>query len=96
MKDVEVLLRGLAMLIDADNYAPSMVKFLNQFSRRARGYDERRNKYLYELLKSFFDACEDLPRDAFLNKKNKRFNVALYEAAFAPRAGRLTRKKRRQ
>src|SRR5216684_4576176 len=36
MKDVEILLRGFAMLIDGDNYAPSMVKFLNQFSRKCR------------------------------------------------------------
>jgi uncharacterized protein with ParB-like and HNH nuclease domain len=83
VKDVEILLRGLAMLIDGDNYAPSMVKFLNQFSRKSRGNNDKTNKYLSDLLASFFDACEKLPPDAFLNKKNKRFNIALYEAAFA-------------
>jgi uncharacterized protein with ParB-like and HNH nuclease domain len=83
MKDVEILLRGLAMLIDGDNYAPSMVKFLNQFSRQCRGFGKKKNEYLYALLESFFEACAKLSRDAFLNKKNKRFNVALYEAAFA-------------
>jgi len=36
MKDVEILLRGFAMLIDAENYSPSMVRFLNQFSRKCR------------------------------------------------------------
>jgi hypothetical protein len=83
MKDVEVLLRGLAMLMDGDNYAPSMVKFLNQFSRQSRGFARKKNEYLYSLLESFFDACAAVPRDAFLNKRNKRFNVALFEAAFA-------------
>src|SRR5882762_876970 len=83
MKDVEILLRGLAMLIDGDNYAPSMVSFLNKFSRKSRMYGEKKNKYLYDLLVSFFDACATLPEDAFLNKRSKRFNVALYEAAFA-------------
>ena len=83
MKDVEVLLCGLAMLIDGENYAPSMVKFLNQFSRQSCGFGKKKNGYLYELLESFFEACKNLPRDAFLNKKNKRFNVALYEATFA-------------
>ena len=83
MKDVEVLLRGFAMLIDGENYAPSMVKFLNQFSRKCRGQTPEKTKYLANLFDSFLAACADLPEDAFLNKKNRRFNVALYEAAFA-------------
>lgn len=83
MKDVEILLRGFAMLIDINNYAPSMVRFLNQFSRKCRSHTEGKNDYLSTLFKSFLDACSELPEDAFLNKKNRRFNVALYEAAFA-------------
>jgi hypothetical protein len=81
MKDVEALLRGFAMLIDGNNYAPSMVKFLNQFSRRSKSNTDEQNEYLAELLDDFFDSCEDLPDDAF--RKNGRFNVALYESAFA-------------
>ncbi len=60
-----------------------MVKFLNQFSRKCRGHDAQQNEYLSKLLQSFLLACADLPANAFLNKKNNRFNVALYEAAFA-------------
>ena len=33
MKDVEIMLRGFAMLIDGDKYKPSMMKFLNGFAR---------------------------------------------------------------
>jgi hypothetical protein len=83
MKDVEILLRGFAMLVDGDNYAPSMVKFLNQFSRKCRSQTPEKNQYLSNLFDSFLTACADLSDDAFLNKKNRRFNVALYEAAFA-------------
>lgn len=83
MKDVEILLRGFAMLIDIENYAPSMVRFLNQFSRKCKNHSEEQNAYLSTLFHSFLKACEDLPENAFLNKKNRRFNVALYEAAFA-------------
>jgi uncharacterized protein with ParB-like and HNH nuclease domain len=83
MKDVEILLRGFAMLIDGDNYAPSMVKFLNQFSRKCRGQTPEKIGYLSNLLDSFLAASANLAEDAFLNKKNHRFNVALYEAAFA-------------
>jgi len=83
MKDVEILLRGFAMLIDGNEYAPSMVKFLNQFSRKCRNQSDEQNEYLSALHRSFVDAASHLSPDAFLNKKNKRFNVALYEAAFA-------------
>jgi len=83
MKDIEILLRGFSMLMDVENYAPSMVKFLNAFSRKCRNQDPKNNEFLDALFKSFLEACSELPEDAFLNKKSKRFNVALYEAAFA-------------
>lgn len=82
MKDVEVLLRALAMLIDGQNYAPSMVRFLNQFSKKSRQNSVQKNEYLSRLVISFFENSAALPNDAFLNKKNGRFNVALFEATF--------------
>jgi uncharacterized protein with ParB-like and HNH nuclease domain len=83
MKDVEIILRGFAMLIDVENYAPSMVRFLNQFSRKCRAHSPEQNTYLSQLFESFLGACSDLGNDALLNKKNRRFNVALYETTFA-------------
>jgi uncharacterized protein with ParB-like and HNH nuclease domain len=83
MKDIEILLRGFAMLIDGADYAPSMVRFLNQFSRKCRSQSPEKNKYLSDLFQSFLDASAKLPDDAFLNKRNRRFNVALFEATFA-------------
>jgi uncharacterized protein with ParB-like and HNH nuclease domain len=83
MKDIEIMLRGFAMLIDSENYAPSMVKFLNQFSRKCRAHDDVQNEYLRRLFLSFLHACAALPNDAFLNKRNRRFNIALYESVFA-------------
>lgn len=94
MKDIEILLRGFALLIDLDNYAPSMVKFLNQFSRKCRTSKPGDNEYLMSLLNGFFAACGGLPDDAFLNKKNKRFNVALYEAVFAGACAAAFRERR--
>ena len=82
LKDVEVLLRIFAMLIDADNYSPSMVKFLNQFSRKCQTHDQQQNQYLELLFDSFLDAAMDLPNDAFLSKNTTRFNIALIEAVF--------------
>jgi uncharacterized protein with ParB-like and HNH nuclease domain len=82
MKDVEILLRGFAMLVDGDNYRPSMIRFLNQFSRKRKSAAEADNRYLEALFESFLSACDRLPDDAFINKGNRRFNIALYEAAF--------------
>ena len=36
MKDVEILLRGFAMMMDGNAYTPSMKRFLNIFSKRSR------------------------------------------------------------
>ena len=81
MKDIEVLLRGFAMLVDGDEYRPSMVKFLNQFSKKCEVNDVEHNQYLKGLFLSFLRATSDLPGRIFINKNN-RFNIALYEATF--------------
>lgn len=83
MKDIEILLRGFALLVEGRKYAPSMVKFLNQFSEKCKRVNSERIDYLRNLFGSFLDACSSLSGDAFINKKNRRFNVALYEATFA-------------
>lgn len=82
VKDIEIILRGYAMLMDFSNYVPSMVKFLNQFSKKCKNNTIEQNAYLQNLFLSFLAACDELPDDAFINKSNNRFNIALYEAVF--------------
>lgn len=82
MKDIEVLLRGFAMLIDGSDYRPSMIKFLNRFSKKCEDNDPQDNEYLQSLFCSFMDATADLADGTFINRKNNRFNIALYEAVF--------------
>lgn len=82
MKDIEILLRGFAMLISGDEYKPSMVRFLNQFSRMCETHEASQNDYLESLFRSFLDASAGLPDVAFINQKNNRFNIALFEAVF--------------
>ena len=94
LKDVEVLLRIFAMLIDAQNYSPSMVKFLNQFSHKCQTQDVEQNSYIQDLLNSFLDAASDLPKDAFLNKITNRFNIALIEAVFTAACSKAFEEKR--
>ena len=83
MKDIEVLLRGFAMLADGGKYSPSMVKFLNHYSKKCQENDAETNKYLEGLFDSFLKATTRLADDTFINKGNNRFNIALYEAVFA-------------
>ena len=82
MKDIEVLLRMFAMLVDSDRYAPSLVKFLNRFSKESQDNPGELNAYLEELFISFLVAAESLQDNTFINKGNNRFNIALMEAVF--------------
>ena len=86
MKDVEILLRGFAMLIDGQKYNPSMVKFLNGFSERAKTFDSEMVDYLRNLLESFLASCSDLPPDAFLSTAN-RFSPVTFESVFVAVCG---------
>ena len=81
MRDVEILLRGFAMLTNEASYRPSMVKFLNAFSQEAKSFDEDRLHKLKSLLDSFLTSCEDLPSDAF-HSINGRFSPMIFESVF--------------
>jgi uncharacterized protein with ParB-like and HNH nuclease domain len=89
MKDIEILLRGFAMLIDGKEYAPSMVRFLNRFSKKCENHEDKQNEYLQSLFLSFLTACDNLPENTFINQKNKRFNIALFEATFTAASTKL-------
>ena len=80
MKDVEILLRGFAMLIKGDSYSPSMERFLNAFSETARLFDDGTVSSLSDLLQSFLDSCDNLPDDAF--QVGGRFSAMIFESVF--------------
>ena len=72
-----------------------MLRFLNRFSKKCRTHDSQQNEYLKALFLSFLDACSELPSDAFQNPHDNRFNITLYEAAFAVACGRAFTERRR-
>ncbi len=94
MKDIEILLRGFAMLINGDEYAPSMVRFLNRFSKQSQSNSADQNQYLEMLFSSFLDATANLNENAFINVRNSRFNIALFEAVFAASLEQAFRERR--
>jgi hypothetical protein len=81
MKDVEILLRGFAMLLEGENYNPSMTKFLNQFSKAAKGFSEEKSAYLASLFESFVAQCKGLPKQALFSKSGK-FSLPVFESVF--------------
>ena len=54
MKDIEILLRGFAMLISSDQYKPSMIKFLNNFSNTMKKIEKEKVVYLEKVFNYFF------------------------------------------
>lgn len=82
MKDIEVLLRGFAMLVDGGEYKPSMTRFLNKFSKKCENNSATYNLQLKSIFLSFLQAASDLPDGAFINRANNHFNIALFEAVF--------------
>jgi uncharacterized protein with ParB-like and HNH nuclease domain len=82
MKDIEILLRGFAMLIERDEYQSSMVKFLNSFSKNCKKMKDENISYLENLFLSFLESCADLPDKAFYRKTANKFNISIFEAVF--------------
>lgn len=81
MKDIEILLRGFAMLIDGQSYKPSMTKFLNKFSLKAKGFPDENINYLESLFMSFLKKSSTND-DQLFHSKTGRFNISVFESIF--------------
>ena len=81
MKDVEILLRGFAMLLEGDNYSPSMTKFLNKFSKKSRTYKDESLEYFKTLFETFCEQLLPLGPPIFQTKAG-RFNITVFESIF--------------
>ena len=82
MKDLEFVLRGFAVLMEGANYRPSMVRFLNAFSKNARNFGSSKIEYLENLFDSFLASTQALEANAFWSSAN-RFSVTIFESVFA-------------
>lgn len=81
-KDIEIILRGFAMLKDGGNYKPTMTQFLNNFSENAKKLSEEDITFCANLFHQFLDKCTPLGEKAFISKLGK-FNISMYEAIFS-------------
>jgi hypothetical protein len=82
MRDVEVLLRGAAMLMFGDTYRPSMTRFLNTVSKKMKAADEGELRFLEALFESFLDACAPLGPGVF-GLKTRKLSFSVFESVFS-------------
>jgi Protein of unknown function DUF262 len=82
MKDMEVLLRGFALLFYGSTYKPSMTRFLNEASMRFQALKQEDVDYLELLYKSFLAACSKLPEKAFYGNTGT-FTISIFDAVFS-------------
>lgn len=81
MGEVEALVRAFAMLEMSGKYKSPLRNFLNEFSKNAMNYQEKKIVELAQLFIDFWESCNELPKEAFRNEKNK-FVISLFEAIF--------------
>lgn len=80
-RDVEIIVRSLAMLFMHNQYQPSMTKFLNGFSKKGASFDEEMNIYIKEIFQSFITSCKAISSTDFLSATRK-FNISFFESVF--------------
>jgi uncharacterized protein with ParB-like and HNH nuclease domain len=81
MKDIEILLRGFAMLINGESYKSPMTRFLNNFSKDAKKYTIEKNRYYEELFMAFLESSSQLDPRSFTSRSGK-FNISIFESIF--------------
>ncbi|PVA30936.1 Uncharacterized conserved protein [Mycobacteroides abscessus subsp. abscessus] len=82
MRDIEVMLRAFAMARSIDTYTPSMVKFLNRFSKSAQQDGSEGIEKFGHDLNWFLAEIASVPRSVWLTRQQK-FQVNLFESVFA-------------
>jgi hypothetical protein len=83
MKDIEILLRAFAMVMCGDEYKPSMTRFLNLTSKRAKSLPKEKVEYLEKLFYAFLDACKSVASESVLWWPKREVNISFIDAVFA-------------
>lgn len=81
MKDIEIILRSFAILMEREAYKPSMTKFLNKFSSDAKQFDSELIVYLEKLFMKFTETYRSFDKQVFYTSNN-RFSITIFESIF--------------
>jgi hypothetical protein len=76
------------MLVDGEDYRPSMVRFLNRFSKHAQQFSKETVAFCEQLFLRFLEASEQLSTSSFHGKTGKKFNLSMFEAIFTAACGK--------
>ncbi|MFN4251996.1 hypothetical protein, partial [Deinococcus sp.] len=79
MKDVEIILRSFAAIIDSGSYKSSLRGFINSFSRKAKSFDKDKVDFLDLIFSKFIKELRRIESSVFVNKRGK-FNISLFES----------------
>ena len=82
MRDIEFLLRGLALAKNVDRYSGSMANFINAFCLEARRFNQEQAQDAEESIASFIERFEGFPQ-TFLRGVGEKFSGVLFEAFYA-------------
>lgn len=88
--DMEMLLRGFAMLKEGEQYKPSLKRFLNSFAKSMQDAQRDELGFIKQIFENFLNGYEDYPSDTLItpstkNKNNKNkmiISVSVFEAIF--------------
>ncbi len=80
-KDIEIILRSLAMYELSDSYTSPMNAFLITYSKKTKTYTVDHYTTLMNLFSWFLDRCSDLDKDSF-RSANSKFSISLFESVF--------------
>lgn len=79
-KDVEIILRSLALYADGVNYTGSMIRFLNKFSKNAQSFSKSTILEHKKMFLSVMKILEGISPDNF--HSSNRMNISLFESVF--------------
>lgn len=82
MRDIEFLLRGLALAKNVDKFSGSMANFINAFCLEARRFTPEQTENAEESIRSFIEQFDGHP-GTFLRGAGGKFSGVLFEAFYA-------------
>jgi uncharacterized protein with ParB-like and HNH nuclease domain len=82
MKDIEILLRGFAMLEGWKGYSPSMTRFLNSYSESVKKIENSKLILFKEYFEDFMNVCGKFQNKKIFFSENNKFSISYFESVF--------------
>ncbi len=83
MRDIEILLRGFAILLYKEEYSTTPVKFLDHISAtKIRNLKKSEVDFLHKLFLKFLDKFKHIIQERLITIENGTFNIPMFESIF--------------